>query len=166
MHTQSNLRDSSKAIYLLTLSYLIHGETRVSFQDLQKPDYTKKLGYGKIERGCHQALSKVLEYIWIDTCCIDKTSSSELQEAINSMFRWYKNAKVCYVYLFDVPPGEDHGTMSSSFRRTRWFTRGWTLKNWLLHDNLSFTIIHGNSFVTETSVRMLFRMWLGYLDDS
>ena len=114
------------------------GDEEVSFQDLQKPDHTKKLGYGKIEGGCHQALSKALEYIWIDTCCIDKTSSSELQEAINSMFRWYEKARVCYVYLSDVPPGEDHKAMSSSFRRTRWFTRGWTLQELVAPRYLEF----------------------------
>jgi hypothetical protein len=76
-----------------------------------------------------------LQYFWIDTCCIDKSSSTELQEAINSMFRWYDNAAKCYVYLADVPrPALDTDSQSSqlpwewSFRKSRWFTRGWTLQ--------------------------------------
>lgn len=60
------------------------------------------------------------EYVWIDTCCIDKTSSAELSEAINSMFAWYQEAKVCYAYLFDVP--------DRPLKASRWFTRGWTLQ--------------------------------------
>ncbi|KAI6138370.1 hypothetical protein BKA82DRAFT_58501, partial [Pisolithus tinctorius] len=66
------------------------------------------------------------EWLWIDTCCIDKRSSSELSEAINSMFRWYRDAQVCYAYLNDVdesdiPTGRDY----------HWFpdgSCGWTLQ--------------------------------------
>ncbi|KAI1786352.1 hypothetical protein LXA43DRAFT_1065138 [Ganoderma leucocontextum] len=67
-------------------------------------------------------------YIWIDSCCIDKSSSSELSEAINSMYAWYARADVCYAYLADVPPGDDHQAEGSRFRKSRWFTRGWTLQ--------------------------------------
>src|ERR1700761_3283791 len=61
-----------------------------------------KEGYKKIEYTCAQALRDNIFYVWIDTCCINKRSSAELSEAINSMFQWYKNAEVCYVYLSDV----------------------------------------------------------------
>src|SRR5467141_2349182 len=62
-----------------------------------------KPGYDKIRFCGEQARRDGLQYFWIDTCCIDKSSSTELQEAINSMFRWYRNAARCYVYLADVP---------------------------------------------------------------
>jgi hypothetical protein len=62
------------------------------------------------------------------SCCIDKTSSAELSEAINSMFRWYKNAAVCYVYLSDVSRSDD---LTPSMSKSRWFTRGWTLQELL-----------------------------------
>jgi hypothetical protein len=94
-----------------------------------------KLGYHKIRFCGEQARRDGLQYFWIDTCCIDKSSSTELQEAINSMFRWYGNAAKCYVYLVDVSrPALDTDVKSSqllwetSFRKSRWFSRGWTLQ--------------------------------------
>lgn len=69
-----------------------------------------------------------MEYIWIDTCCIDKRSSSELLEAISSMWDWYHKATICFAYLSDVPDGDDCMKEDSAFSRSRWFTRGWTLQ--------------------------------------
>lgn len=89
---------------------------------------TQYQGMIKILRSAERALTDGYEFIWVDTCCIDKTSSAELQEAINSMFKWYKFAKVCYAYLSDVDssaPGQDDLTSS------RWFSRGWTLQELL-----------------------------------
>lgn len=66
---------------------------------------------------------------WIDNCCIDKKNSVELAEAINSMFRWYNDAGVCYVYLDDVKAvGNNEESYIASFNASRWFTRGWTLQ--------------------------------------
>jgi len=79
----------------------------------------------KINGCCKQAIKDRYDYVWIDTCCIDKSSSAELSEAINSMFRWYRNSEVCYIHLADV---ENLRAGSSSFRNSRWFTRGWTLQ--------------------------------------
>ena len=77
-------------------------------------------------------------WVWIDSCCIDKTSSSELSEAINSMFRWYKEAEVCFAYLADVPTNCDLGADDSAFRKSRWHTRGWTLQELIAPDFLIF----------------------------
>ena len=82
----------------------------------------------KIRDACAVAQANGYRYIWIDSCCIDKSSSSELSEAVNSMYKWYGLADVCYAYLADAPPGEDHQARRSRFRRSRWFTRGWTLQ--------------------------------------
>ena len=82
----------------------------------------------KIWQACRIAREKGYRYIWIDSCCIDKSSSSELSEAINSMYKWYGLAAVCYAYLADVPPGEYHHAWGSAFRKSRWFLRGWTLQ--------------------------------------
>ncbi|KAF7557059.1 hypothetical protein G7046_g6117 [Stylonectria norvegica] len=77
------------------------------------------------------------EYAWVDTCCIDKTSSAELSEAINAMFRWYKDAVCCYVYLDDVHHTES-GPVGHSFESARWFTRGWTLQELLAPSEVEF----------------------------
>ena len=78
------------------------GEEEVTFQDIMGLDARHKQGYIKIEYTCRQAFSDRYSHVWIDTCCIDKSSSAELSEAINSMYRWYKNSTVCYTYLAGV----------------------------------------------------------------
>jgi heterokaryon incompatibility protein (HET) len=107
----------------------------VSFKDMMDGTSKSKPGYDKIRFCGEQAKRDGWQYFWIDTCCIDKSSSTELQEAINSMFRWYRDAAICYVYLADVsrPAFEADDKSSqllweSSFRKSRWFTRGWTLQ--------------------------------------
>ncbi|KAF7550885.1 hypothetical protein G7Z17_g5416 [Cylindrodendrum hubeiense] len=101
-----------------------------------EPATKRKAGYLKIERACSEARNRGLDYVWVDTCCIDKTSSAELSEAINSMFRWYEAAEVCLAYLVDVPPTENGG--NSLFEASRWFTRGWTLQELLAPRALDF----------------------------
>lgn len=103
------------------------GEEEVSFQDLDDLNHVEKLGYEKIEGCCEQAVLDCLNFVWIDTCCIDKRSSAELSEAINSMFAWYGRARVCYVYLEDVFVVNPYNP-NSAFCKSRWFTRGWTLQ--------------------------------------
>jgi hypothetical protein len=104
----------------------------VTFSDIATLNKAAKLkGFTKIVGACKTALKEGLKYIWIDTCCINKESSAELSEAINSMFIWYKNARVCYAYLSDVPGDEDPSELNSSFVISRWFTRGWTLQELL-----------------------------------
>lgn len=80
------------------------GTEEVSFQDIQgsHTGIKHRLGYQKIKKCCVQAAADGLDYVWIDTCCIDKTNSSELSEAINSMFHWYEKAVECYAYMEDV----------------------------------------------------------------
>ncbi|KAI0129457.1 heterokaryon incompatibility protein-domain-containing protein [Xylariales sp. AK1849] len=94
---------------------------------ITKPEGSRKSGFAKIEYCCRQAKKDGLSWAWVDTCCIDKTSSAELTEAINSMYRWYSSAVVCYAYLSDVHKPEDLHTKSQA-DRPLWFTRGWTLQ--------------------------------------
>jgi len=77
---------------------------------------------------CEKARAEGFDWVWMDTCCIDKSSSAELSEAINSMFQWYAQAAACYAYLSDVMAGDDPSHAESSFRESKWFTRGWTLQ--------------------------------------
>jgi hypothetical protein len=104
------------------------GDDEVSFQDMSLPDRSSRKGYAKIIQTCQLALQHGLDFAWVDTCCIDKSSSAELTESINSMFHWYTNAAVCYVYLEDLPP--DNST-EGGLTKCRWFTRGWTLQELL-----------------------------------
>ncbi|KAJ8453952.1 hypothetical protein ONZ51_g13310 [Trametes cubensis] len=92
----------------------------------------------KIRRCINVAKSLGFEWLWIDTCCIDKTSSSELEESINSMFKWYAEADVCFAYLFDVPADCYIEAPQSEFWRSKWFTRGWTLQELIAPRQLIF----------------------------
>ncbi|KAH8751862.1 heterokaryon incompatibility protein-domain-containing protein [Hyaloscypha sp. PMI_1271] len=113
-------------------------DDEVSFQDIQGPYAALKAGCAKIEYICRYALWRDIEYVWVDTCCIHKSSSAELSEAINSMFRWYKNATYCYAYLADVPDETDPLSTASAFATSRWFTRGWTVQEPLAPAELQF----------------------------
>ncbi|KAK1759798.1 heterokaryon incompatibility protein-domain-containing protein [Echria macrotheca] len=83
----------------------------------------RKAGLAKVLKAAELARNDGLDWIWIDTCCIDKSSSAELSEAINSMFVWYAEAYVCYAFLSDYK-----SRLKLSECRPRWFQRGWTLQ--------------------------------------
>ena len=117
----------------------------VTFKDLVEGTGKTKAGYKKIRFCTTRAASDGLQYSWVDTCCIDKSSSAELSEAINSMFRWYYNAAECYVYLSDVSIGgstrNDLSTQriwKPAFQHSRWFTRGWTLQELVAPTSVKF----------------------------
>ncbi|KAH9926266.1 heterokaryon incompatibility protein-domain-containing protein, partial [Epithele typhae] len=120
------------------LSHTWFGQEQ-SFQEIQDisracaPDNTNPRDSvsEKIRKCCLKAEEYDLDWIWIDSCCIDKTSSTELSEAINSMFSWYVLAEVCFVFLEDVPVDDDFYAEDSAFRRARWHRRGWTLQELL-----------------------------------
>jgi hypothetical protein len=120
-------------------------EEEVTLQEFtnQNSGTAKKRGFAKIAQTCKLARENHIKYAWVDTCCIDKTSSAELTEAINSMFQWYKNSSVCFAYLSDFPQKEDERMSDWPADRDtgdvlvisydgllscRWFTRGWTLQ--------------------------------------
>ncbi|KPI44746.1 Vegetative incompatibility protein HET-E-1 [Cyphellophora attinorum] len=103
----------------------------VSFEDMKDLSLARtKAGFAKIEAAAAMSVDHGVKYIWIDTCCIDKSSSAELSEAINSMFRWYKDASVCFAFLSDLKIAEQ-GKDLAGFRDCRWWTRGWTLQELL-----------------------------------
>ncbi|KAI0864814.1 HET-domain-containing protein [Xylaria cubensis] len=110
----------------------------VTFQEWLKRDtdtsVRAKSGYAKILAACQLARKSSLEWLWVDTNCIDKTSSAELAEAINSMYEWYERSAICYAYLSDVstsPGPENDLEFNKEFSRSRWWTRGWTLQELL-----------------------------------
>ncbi|KAG4427607.1 hypothetical protein IFR05_016910, partial [Cadophora sp. M221] len=127
------------------------GAEEVTFRDLIDGTNKVKAGYGKIQFCGEQARRDGLQYFWVDTCCIDKSSSTELAEAINSMFSWYQNAARCYVYLSDVlirkrkeSDTSAECTWESAFRASKWFTRGWTLQELLAPRSVEFFSWEGN----------------------
>ncbi|KAI0123227.1 heterokaryon incompatibility, partial [Xylariales sp. AK1849] len=109
-------------------------DKEVTFYDIQHHTGQHKQGYRKLRFCGKQAALDGLHYFWVDTCCIDKSNSAELSEAIKSMFCWYKNAAQCYFNLPDVSKSicENDKALRAlwelSFRKSRWFTRGWTLQ--------------------------------------
>ncbi|KAK5625917.1 hypothetical protein RRF57_001633 [Xylaria bambusicola] len=131
------------------------GKAEVTFQDIQELSrrewsravsqtamaIQKKKGFIKIRRAAAIAADHGYNHIWVDTCCIDKTSSAELSEAINSMFRWYKKASICYAYMEDVKHGyhdRKGGLFSLLCQDSRWFTRGWTLQELIAPEDVMF----------------------------
>ena len=125
-------------------------DEEVTFEDLKDGSGKMKTGYKKLRFCGQQAARDGLQYFWVDTCCIDKSSSSELTEAINSMFRWYHEAAKCYVYLSDVSKDnyDEHDHLSrsiweSDFRGSRWFTRGWTLQELIAPTSVEFYSLEG-----------------------
>jgi len=123
-------------------------EEEVSFGDMcRNPTTATRLkGWSKIRKSAEFARRDGIEYIWIDTCCIDKSSSAELSEAINSMFRWYQQAAVCYAFLSDVllslpSSAADHLAQKKKedqLKASRYFTRGWTLQELIAPPRMEF----------------------------
>ncbi|KUI59367.1 Vegetative incompatibility protein HET-E-1 [Cytospora mali] len=108
------------------------GDDEMLLSDMESKQQHKayvKEGFAKIEFCCKQAKLDGWDWAWVDTCCIDKTSSAELSEAINSMFNWYSRAMICYAYLVDVVrTGDKDESLFSLVGQSRWFKRGWTLQ--------------------------------------
>ena len=130
---------------ILSHTWGLNTEEEVTFEELTNGTSKDKPGYKKIRFCGEQAAQDGLEYFWIDTCCINKADNAELSQAINSMIRWYRNATRYYVYLSDVsnPPFNTNKVFSPppwelDFRKSRWFTRGWTLQELLAPSSVEF----------------------------
>ncbi|KAI3320995.1 HET-domain-containing protein [Xylariaceae sp. AK1471] len=121
--------------------YAILSHTWKKHEEVQYSEFTSGLsgavgkgGFVKIMKACQLALSDGCNYAWVDTCCIDKSSSAELSEAINSMFLWYSKATICYAYLDDF----DDSNAGVGMSKSRWFTRGWTLQELIAPPRVRF----------------------------
>jgi hypothetical protein len=117
----------------------------VSYDEMQEARETlrHKAGFKKIKHFCELAKRYGFSYAWVDSCCIDKRSSAELSEAINSMYTWYRDAGICMVYLVDVPGRTEQtigqpSTQIEAFKKSRWFTRGWTLQELIASSRRQF----------------------------
>ncbi|OJZ84693.1 hypothetical protein ASPFODRAFT_690172 [Aspergillus luchuensis CBS 106.47] len=162
------------------------GKNEIFFQDLQALStgsrywdrVVGKEGFFKIKYTCQQAIRDGLDYAWVDTCCINKSSSVEISEAINSMFQWYMRSSKCYVYLSDIPsdygeiplseqagssveparrrrPSKYDAMINGPFAKCRWLTRGWTLQELIAPKDLTFYGSGWNFLGTKASMTAL-----------
>ncbi|KAH7396964.1 heterokaryon incompatibility protein-domain-containing protein [Phaeosphaeria sp. MPI-PUGE-AT-0046c] len=130
----------------------------VTLADLEKDTGSPKAGYKKLQFCADQAAKHGIRYFWVDTCCIDKANNTELTEAINSMFAWYRDAARCYVYLSDVsvdnstsdPPVQQE--WYPAFQQSRWFTRGWTLQELVAPVSVEFFSVEGQRLGNKYSL--------------
>ncbi|RFU35522.1 hypothetical protein B7463_g826, partial [Scytalidium lignicola] len=132
------------------------GEEEVTLQDMRRANSEAKKGYEKVKNFCSIAKADNFEFVWIDTCCIDKTNSTELSEAINSMYRWYQSAEVCYAYLADVSfdiVNQVDNPVYPELSASRWFTRGWTLQELIAPTKLIFLNQHWQVIGTKSDLR-------------
>ncbi|KXJ90423.1 vegetative incompatibility protein HET-E-1 [Microdochium bolleyi] len=136
-------------------------DQEVTFRDIQDGTGLAKDGYKKLTFCARQAAEDNLEHFWVDTCCIDKANHTELSEAINSMFRWYKDAVHCYVYLTDVSKTTDQddcrsrSSWKTALRQSRYFTRGWTLQELIAPRSVRLFSAQGESLGDKTSLQTL-----------
>jgi hypothetical protein len=134
-------------------------DEEVTFEDMSKGSGKDKAGYRKIQFCRKQAARDGLHHFWVDSCCINKSSSTELSEAINSMFRWYRRAARCYVYLTDVS-ADNRSQVNQplqrkwepAFRNSRWFTRGWTLQELIAPQEVDFFSREGQKLGCKRSL--------------
>ncbi|KAH8800458.1 HET and ankyrin domain protein [Xylogone sp. PMI_703] len=133
------------------------GGDEITLQDIQSGKFDEnKEGYKKLRNTCSVAASHGFEHVWVDTCCIDKTSSAELSEAINSMYHWYQESGVCYAYLSDVPScptGSQAKSLPHEFSTSRWFRRGWTLQELIAPSTLIFLDQEWQQLGTKSSLQ-------------
>ena len=126
--------ENPKEVKYAILSHTWEKGEEVQYDEFQSRKGMGKRGWEKINKTCQRALDDGLDFVWVDTCCIDKRSSAELTEAINSMFPWYRGSVICYVYLADYDITDPNADISQS----RWFTRGWTLQELIAPAQVQF----------------------------
>lgn len=118
----------------------------LTYQDMLDPTETVKAksGYAKLLSFVNMSRGMGFHYAWVDTCCIDKTSSAELTEAINSMYAWYRGSAICLIYLADVHDEEEDSRSTQGdaawpkVKHSRWFSRGWTLQELVAPKKIMF----------------------------
>jgi tetratricopeptide (TPR) repeat protein len=136
-------------------------DSEILIEDISSGTYKEKEeGYRKLQFCAERAAQDELQYFWIDTCCIDRWNNNERSKAINSMFRWYKDAARCYVFLSDVPVSTrtapvQHSDWEASFRASTWFTRGWTLQELIAPVSVEFFSREGHAMGDKASLDQL-----------
>lgn len=162
-----NVPDHGDLLYAI-LSHTWTPDEEVTYQEILDRGGEGKSGYEKIKFCGKQAMRDGLLYFWVDTCCINKSDPAELSTAINSMFRWYRNATKCYVYLADLtaPNIDAHtqvtqSTWATAFQSSKWFTRGWTLQELIAPKTVEFYSKEGTRLGDKRSLEGLIHMRTG-----
>ncbi|KAK1985475.1 heterokaryon incompatibility protein-domain-containing protein, partial [Colletotrichum cereale] len=158
--TTHELHENPPSSTYAILSHTWESE-EVSFRDMEDLEKaSKKKGFIKIIKACDIAKAAGIEWAWVDTCCIDKRSSAELTESINSMWRWYKEADICYAFLSDLPashsvidPLLQSRATFEDLKSCRWLTRGWTLQELLAPTYIDFFDSSWTKRGTKASLR-------------
>jgi tetratricopeptide (TPR) repeat protein len=138
------------------------GDSEILIEDISNRSYKEKEdGYRKLQFCAEQAAQDGLQYFWIDTCCIDRWDNNERSKAINSMFQWYQNAARCYIFLSDVSLSATADTPQRSdwetFRKSEWFTRGWTLQELVAPVSVEFFSCERQRIGDKVSLDQLLR---------
>ena len=167
LHTKTfefkNFYDSSLPQYAILSHRWGSEDEEVSYKQFRKGSVPADLpGLVKIQKFCRLADKRGFQWAWVDTCCIDKRSSAELSEAINSMYKWYKRSTLCCVHLADVRFSKDElslklqsekkfwqapegwASLRDSFSKSSWFKRGWTLQELIAPKHIVFYDSHWN----------------------
>lgn len=115
---------------ILSHTWSPNEDNEVHYHDMIRGTASIKPGFQKLLFCSQQAAADGFDHFWIDTCCINKASEPELSQAIRSMYRWYQNAEICYVYLSDVhnDARDPAGIDVDALIRSQWFERGWTVQ--------------------------------------
>jgi hypothetical protein len=153
-----HFRSTTSSRYAVLSHTWVEGQ-EITYQEFLNSTGHDSKGYEKIQFCVNQAAADGIEYSWIDTCCINKESLPELTTAINSMFSWYKSAARCYVCLPDVEvppdvtdPSAYKITWIHAYKRSRWFTRGWTLQELLAPPIVDFFSKEGKKLGSKISL--------------
>ncbi|KAF9472272.1 hypothetical protein BDN70DRAFT_998245 [Pholiota conissans] len=107
--------------------------------DLLHPGYRKLVQFSRATLEDHG-----MTLGWMDTVCIDKSSSSELDESIRSMYKWYEDSSICITYLAESSSITDMANDS-------WFTRGWTLQELIAPYTLKFYDRNWNQLTSSSN---------------
>jgi hypothetical protein len=184
--TLEEIVDSSRAPPYAILSHTWVKDQEVHQSEFLTNSFPKKTGWEKIWKTCELALKDGCQYAWVDTCCIDKSSSAELTEAINSMFAWYKGAEICYAFLMDYDLGEpvsptksnstqliaevdvaavlEAGLEINTFEgiaKAKWFSRGWTLQELIAPRKVRFYDMKWRDIGTKDSLSHMLSLITG-----
>lgn len=114
-------------------------DKEVTYRDFELGRATSRKGYARIQACCKLAALRGIDYVWIDTCCINESSSAELTESTNSMYAWYEEAEECYAFLCGVHVADLKSDESClRFQSSTWFARGWTLQELIAPTDVLF----------------------------